>query len=264
MAKTALTRDTFDATTNAPGIVLVDCWASRCPACRDFAPVFARVAERHCGARVRHGRMSTAVASWIALLSTCAAVLAVDPAPPPADTWPQWRGPTRDGQYAGPAWPDRLGSRLHLLWRVEMGPGYSGPIVTGDRVFTVETAEHTTETVRALDRKTGREIWRTTWPGAMEVPFFAAKNGSWVRATPDCDDDGLYVAVMRDVLVCLDAQTGGERWRVDFMQRFGTPLPSFGFVSSPMDIASWRWIRRGCSIFSTRTRSSSRSWTRCA
>jgi outer membrane protein assembly factor BamB len=39
---------------------------------------------------------------------------------------------------------------------------------------------------------------------------------------------------MRDVLVCLDAATGKERWRVDFVERYQTPLPPYGFVCSPL------------------------------
>jgi len=31
---------------------------------------------------------------------------------------------------------------------------------------------------------------------------------------PAYDGDSLYVAGMRDVLVCLDAKTGKQRWRV--------------------------------------------------
>ena len=54
-----------------------------------------------------------------------------------ADTnWPQWRGPNRDGQFTGPVWPEKLGTNhLQRTWRVELGPSYSGPIVSGDRVF---------------------------------------------------------------------------------------------------------------------------------
>jgi outer membrane protein assembly factor BamB len=64
-------------------------------------------------------------------------------------TWPQWRGPTRDGQVAGPTWPDNLqGDRLKQLWRVELGPGYPGPIVTADRVFVAETKDQSDEIVR--------------------------------------------------------------------------------------------------------------------
>ena len=40
----------------------------------------------------------------------------------PAADWPQWRGPTRDGQFAGVAWPDKLDTNhLQRIWRVELG-----------------------------------------------------------------------------------------------------------------------------------------------
>ncbi len=95
-----------------------------------------------------------------------------------ADSWPQWRGPTRDGLWDGPAWPNRLAAdSLRLLWRVPLDPSYSGPIVTRDMVFTTETKNKDTEVVYALDRKTGKERWRTEWKGSITVPFFAASNG---------------------------------------------------------------------------------------
>jgi outer membrane protein assembly factor BamB len=150
-------------------------------------------------------------------------------------TWPQWRGPGRDGQASGPAWPEKLDTNhLRQVWRVELGPSYSGPIVGTDRVFTTESKDKRFEVVTALDRSTGRELWRAQWEGAMSVPFFAKSNGDWVRSTPALDGDRLYVAGMRDVLVCLDARDGKERWRKDFIKELGTPLPDFGFVCSPL------------------------------
>jgi outer membrane protein assembly factor BamB len=88
--------------------------------------------------------------------------------------------------------------------------------------------------VTALDRRTGEQLWQVEWEGALQVPFFAASNGSWIRATPACDGERLYVAGIRDVLVCLEAATGKELWRVDFVEKYGTPLPAFGFASSPL------------------------------
>lgn len=163
--------------------------------------------------------------------------------------WPQWRGPSRDGQWTGPAWPDRLSKdSLQLLWRQPLGPSYSGPIVAEDTVFTTETKNKEAEVVYALDRKTGKERWRAEWKGAMTVPFFAASNGSWIRSTPAYDGERLYVAGMRDVLVCLDAKTGKEAWRVDFVKELKTPLPDFGFVCSPLLDGDAVYVQAGASV----------------
>jgi len=149
--------------------------------------------------------------------------------------WPQWRGPTRDGLVHGAAWPESLQeANLKEKWRVKLGPSYSGPIVSTDKVYVTETKGAKEEVAYALDRRTGKEIWKTSWAGAMTVPFFAKANGDWIRATPAFDGQSLYVAGMRDVLVCLDAESGHERWRVDFVQRFKSALPAFGFVCSPL------------------------------
>ena len=132
--------------------------------------------------------------------------------------------------------PERLTEEsLELVWRVEeLGPSYASPVVTKTHVFTVETEDEEREVVRALDRATGSETWTTNWEGAMEVPFFAARNGSWIRSSPALDGESLYVAGIRDVLVCLNVENGQERWRVDFTERFDTKVPDFGYVSSPL------------------------------
>ncbi len=163
-----------------------------------------------------------------------------------AELWPQWRGPNRDGAIAGDNWPKQLtGGHLTQLWRIELGPGYSGPIVGEDRVFVTETVDARDEVVTALARSDGQAIWRASWPGAMEVPFFAKRTGDWIRATPAYDGQALYVAGMRDVLVSLDAANGNQRWRVDFTQRYGTPLPDFGFSSSPLVVGDDLYVQAG-------------------
>jgi outer membrane protein assembly factor BamB len=150
--------------------------------------------------------------------------------------WGQWRGPNRDGFVAADRrWPDGLDeSRLEKRWRLDLGPSYSGPVIAGPAVIVTETRDKKTEHVRALDRVSGQELWQASWEGSLKVPFFAASNGSWIRSTPCVDGDRIYVAGMRDVLVCLEAATGREIWRLDFMQDLKSPLPSFGFVSSPL------------------------------
>jgi outer membrane protein assembly factor BamB len=82
----------------------------------------------------------------------------------------------------------------------------------------------------------------------MKVPFFAASNGSWIRATPAYDGERLYVAGMRDVLVCLDGQSGKVLWKCDFVAETGSSLPSFGFVSSPLVVGEHVFVQAGASF----------------
>lgn len=194
-------------------------------------------------------------------LIRCALVLLVAAPLVAADTWPQWRGPTRDGIVAGPTWPNTLkGKALEPAWTVELGEGYPGPIVSADRVFVVETKGRKEEVVRALDRKTGKQVWEHAWTGVMTVPFFAARNGSWVRATPALDGDSLFVAGMRDVLVCLDANTGKPRWSADLMARYKTPLPAFGFVCSPLVDESGVYVQAAASFLKLNRKTGETIW----
>ena len=167
----------------------------------------------------------------------------------PVGVWNQWRGPDRNGHCPGDWWPERLNKdNVQQLWRVELGPSYSGPIVDATTVYTTETVDKKDEVVTAYDRFTGKRKWRTSWAGAMKVPFFAAKNGSWIRSTPAIDEDSIYIAGMLDVLVCLDKETGEERWRADFMKRFQTPKPDFGFVCSPLVVGDHVYVQAGASF----------------
>lgn len=150
-----------------------------------------------------------------------------------ADEWLQWRGEHRDGTVSGNPWPADF-SGLKEKWRVPLGQSYSGPLITKKLVITTESRERQFEAVRAYDRETGKEVWRTEWEGHQGVPFFAWRNGDWMRSTPVCDGPNLYVAGMRDVLVCLETATGKEKWRVDFVKEFKSDPPAFGFVCSPL------------------------------
>lgn len=211
--------------------------------CANFATMKISSRQRH--ARHQSGRKTPALclASLITLLgfNFCSQLTAGE--------WPQWRGPHRDGLAAGVAWPHRLDTNhLQGVWRVELGPSYSGPIVGSNRVFTTETKDKKFEVVRALDRASGQELWRHQWEGALSVPFFAKANGDWIRSTPALDGDRLYVAGMRDVLVCLDVRDGHERWRKDFVAELKTPLPDFGFVCSPLVDETAVYVQAGAGL----------------
>lgn len=163
--------------------------------------------------------------------------------------WSQWRGPERSGIDTGRAWPRELSKdNLTQQWRIELGPSYSGPVVDAARIYTTATVDEKNEVVRAVDRETGETAWEASWSGAMKVPFFAARNGSWIRSTPAVADGRLFVFGMLDVLVALDAETGKELWKVDFKERYGTKAPDFGAVPSPLVDGDHVYIQAANSI----------------
>ena len=171
-----------------------------------------------------------------------------------ASDWMQWRGPDRNCKVrSADAWPASLDvQHLTKKWSVPLGPGYSGPLVCSDLVIVTETRNESHEVVRALNRSTGDEVWRAEWPGATQVPFFAAANGSWIRSTPACDGERLYIAGILDVLVCLDLQTGKEIWRCDFVKKFNTERPAFGTVCSPLIDGDFVYLQAAASVVKIR------------
>jgi outer membrane protein assembly factor BamB len=175
------------------------------------------------------------------------------------ELWTQWRGPARTGLSKGAPWPDHLAG-LTPLWHVDLDKGYPGPIVSANRVFVAETANGETEIVRALDRKTGKELWRAAWRGKHSVPFFAKKNGDWIRSTPAFDGQFLYVGGMEEVLVALDADTGKEIWRVDFPKQFNQPKPEFGYASSPLLDGEFLYTQAANAVVKLRKKDGSLVW----
>jgi outer membrane protein assembly factor BamB len=212
-------------------------------------PVMTRIAMR----------LRVAVLIWVLALATSVVpAAAADDATAPED-WSQWRGPRRDGSVQGPEWPEDL-SGLRPTWRVELGKGYPGPIVAGDRVFVVESSDSKTVGVRALAREDGSELWRRTWPGKGSVPFFAARNGAWVRSTPAFAGRLLYVGDMQEVLTALKADSGEIAWRVDFPARFETEVPDFGFASSPLVDGEHLYVQAANSIVKLNRRTGETVW----
>ncbi|MBI1371710.1 MAG: PQQ-binding-like beta-propeller repeat protein [Phycisphaera sp.] len=167
---------------------------------------------------------------------------------PVTGEWPQWRGPTRDGRVAdSPVWPTSIDEQhLKLLWRTQVGPAYSSPVVTADTVFTTESRDGG-EIVRAIDRRTGKQRWQQRWAGEMSQPFYGSAFGmrSYIRSTPAWDGQRLYVGGMRDVLVCLDGATGKVVWRFDMVAEYGTPLPTWGLVCSPLIDSGFVYVQGG-------------------
>jgi outer membrane protein assembly factor BamB len=172
------------------------------------------------GAPAARGReVIMAARSTAAALCSLAAVAALAAAP--AGTWPQWRGPNRDGVSTetglARTW---TASGPTLAWRAAgLGTGFSSVSVAGGRVFTmgdVDGAQH----VIALDGNGGKRLWMTK----VGAPWTDQYGGP--RGTPTVDGELVYALGTEGTLVALEAATGKERWRRSLPADFGGQMMS--------------------------------------
>jgi len=126
--------------------------------------------------------------------------------------WPQWRGANRDGAatfFAPPAWPDKL----NLKWKVDVGIGYSAPIIVGDRVFAF-SRQGEDEVMRALDAASGKVVWETKYNATYKAnPAATSKHGTGPKSTPTFADGRLFTLGMTGVVTAFDAATGKQLWQ---------------------------------------------------
>lgn len=156
-----------------------------------------------------------------------------------AEDWPQWRGAGRVGVWTETGIVDELPDELTVKWRAPVNSGYSGPAVADGRVFItdwVEDSESRTmdgiERVLALDEATGAVIWSHEWSTSYRMLQSSYAIGP--RATPTIDDDRVYVVGATGRLLSLDVATGDVIWHKDFVEDYGTSVPTWGTTSAPL------------------------------
>jgi len=147
-----------------------------------------------------------------------------------SDDWTGFRGPGRDGAVSGLSIAtDWAANPPRLLWRMPVGPGWSSPIVVGQRVFTQEQ-RGASEVVACRDAENGAEVWLHEDP----VRFDEALSGAGPRATPTFANGSLFTLGATGILNCLDPATGRAVWSRDIKAGTTIKPPMWGFASSPL------------------------------
>jgi hypothetical protein len=94
------------------------------------------------------------------LLSIALAAIAMTAGARGASDWPQFLGPTRNGTYGGPPLLEAWGpSGPKVVWRKQVGEGFAGPAVVGNRVILFHRVNNE-EVLESLDSATGSPVWR--------------------------------------------------------------------------------------------------------
>jgi hypothetical protein len=147
----------------------------------------------------------------------------------PAGDWDQVRGPHRDGASRETGLVRGWGETGPLeLWRVAVGPGFSGISVAGSRIYGMDSDE-TAEYVFSREARTGQEVWRV-----KVGDLFKDNYGDGPRSTPAIHGDRVYVLGSMGRLMAVQTAAGAKIWEVDFRKELESALPGHGFCASPL------------------------------
>ena len=170
----------------------------------------------------------------------------------PADDWPQWLGPKRDGVWREKGILEKFpAGGPKVRWRADIGAGYSGPAVAGGKVFVTDrlvgagaatqrnafdekTSVAGVERVLCLNEADGKQLWKHEYPCTYQVSY-----ASGPRATPTVDGGRVYTLGTMGHLLCLDVAKGDVLWSKDLRAEYqGSGKAAggawWGFSASPL------------------------------
>jgi outer membrane protein assembly factor BamB len=157
-----------------------------------------------------------------------------------AADWPEWRGKGRLAVWNEEGILDQIPEDgLKTSWRVPIGSGYSGPVVSRGRVVTMdylpkpdtETAE-AIERVICLDEQSGKLLWKDEWQTHYRELMGSYRTGP--RATPTIDGDRVYAVGAAGHIRCLRLDDGKLLWSKDSRKEFKALLPVWGISTAPI------------------------------
>src|SRR5256885_2824612 len=119
-----------------------------------------------------------------------------------ADNWPQWRGPNFNGSSSEKNLPASFSKTENVVWSAPLpGPSGSTPVIWGDDVFVASTDENAKACVAiALDRKSGKELWRVRVSEGMGQD----RNSTYSNSSPVTDGKRVWFFFATGDLVCFD------------------------------------------------------------
>ncbi|MBL8230321.1 MAG: PQQ-like beta-propeller repeat protein [Bryobacterales bacterium] len=124
--------------------------------------------------------------------------------------WTRFRGPNGTGVSDGKPLPREIGAGKPVVWKTAIPMGKSSPVVTRDRIFLTGHEDGKLLTF-ALDRKSGRMLWKREAPGARDEKRHKLNDPA--SPSPVTDGSNVYVFFAGFGLISYDAD-GGERWRL--------------------------------------------------
>ncbi len=118
------------------------------------------------------------------------------------------------------------------LWARELGPGYAGIVVEGERLFTMYR-DGTSEVVTALAASSGETVWEHRYE-STPLPGQDVEYGEGPNAAPLLVDGRLYTIGFAGMMHCLEPATGDVLWFHD-LAKLGGSVVDLGYSATPVE-----------------------------
>ena len=148
-----------------------------------------------------------------------------------ADDWPVFRGPNHNGISPEKGWSTNWPpAGPKVLWRANVGLGFSSFTVAGGRAYTMGNAAGQ-DSVSAFDAATGKVLWRHSYPCPLGADYYQGGTS----ATPTVDGNVVYTLSRKGNLFALDAAKGTVLWARNIMNELAVnEANNWGFGGSPV------------------------------
>jgi outer membrane protein assembly factor BamB len=148
-----------------------------------------------------------------------------------ADDWPQWRGSHRDGIWREEGIREKLpAGQLPLKWSVDVGPGYSGPVVADSKVFLTDKIDQPArERILCFQESDGQLLWKHEYPSVYKIGYSAGP-----RASVTVDRGTAFALGAMGHLLALDVNSGNVIWQRDLNAEYEIAMPIWGISSAPL------------------------------
>ena len=162
----------------------------------------------------------------ICRLSATALVLAFLVCPLFAEEWTRFRGPNGTGVSESENLPVEFGPDKAVEWAVEVPFARSSPVLTDSRIYLTGIDEEAFTTL-ALDRSTGKEIWRREIQRDRETEMHHDTDSA--TPSPVTDGSNVYAFFQETGLVAYSA-SGDKLWQM----ALGPFRNFYGMTASPI------------------------------
>jgi outer membrane protein assembly factor BamB len=142
--------------------------------------------------------------------------------------WPRWRGPNGNGTSLETDWdPKALAGGPKILWKMDVGAGYSNVVIKDNRLYTIGIAENRKENVvSCLNADNGELIWQYTFETSQSLQF--------PHSTPTIDGKYVYALTVEGLLFCIKAKNGKVLWEKNLVMDYNTEEIPYGYSGSPV------------------------------